>query len=69
MGVIQNSTIAESLLKKKHVTIAFHKTRESAAAGICHPINMKSKDNFADILTKAVTGKTFWSLYGALTRG
>ena len=69
MGVIQNSTIAESLLKKKHVAIAFHKTRESAAAGICHPIKTKSKDNFADILTKAVTGKTFWSLYGALTRG
>ena len=69
MGVIQNSTIAESLLKKKHVAIAFHKTRESAAAGICHPIKIRSKDNFADILTKAVTGKTFWSLYGALTRG
>jgi regulator of RNase E activity RraA len=28
-GVIQNATIAESLLKKKHVAIAYHKTRES----------------------------------------
>lgn len=68
MGVIQNSTIPDSLLKKKHVAIAYHKTREAAAAGIVHPIKVSSKNNFADILTKAVTGKTFWSLYGALTR-
>ena len=69
LGVIQNSTISDSLLKKKHVAIAYHKTREAAAAGIIHPIKVSSKNNFADILTKAVTGKTFWALYGRLTRG
>ena len=37
-GVVQNCTISDSLLKKKHVAIAYHKTRESAAAGIVHPI-------------------------------
>ena len=68
-GVILNSQFPESLLKKKHVAIAFHKTRESAAAGIVHPIKIMSKHNFADILTKAVTGKVFWSLYGELNRG
>ena len=68
-GVIQNSTIQDSLLKKKHVAIAYHKTREAAAAGIVHPIKIRSEHNFADILTKAVTGKTFWALYGKLTRG
>ena len=68
-GVIQNSTIAGSSLKKKHVAIAFHKTRESAASGICHPIKIRSEHNFVDLLTKAVTGKTFWSLYGGLTSG
>ena len=66
-GVIQNSTLPESLLKKKHVAIAYHKTREASAAGIVHPIKIKSEHNFADILTKAVTGKTFWALYGKLT--
>ena len=42
-GVIQNCTIPDSLLKKKHVAIAYHKTREAAAAGICHPIKIKSE--------------------------
>jgi hypothetical protein len=68
-GVILNCTMSDSLLKKKHVAIAYHKTREAAAAGIVHPIKIMSKHNFADILTKAVTGKTFWALYGALTSG
>jgi len=69
MGVIQNCTLPDSLLKKKHVAIAFHKTREAAAAGMVHPIKIRSEHNFADILTKAVTGKTFWALFGALTSG
>ena len=69
LGVIQNCTIPDILLKKKHIAIAYHRTRESAAAGICHPIKIKSEHNFADILTKAVTGKTFWALYGQLTSG
>ena len=69
LGVIQNFTIPDILLKKKHIAIAYHRTRESAAAGICHPIKIKSEHNFADILTKPVTGKTFWALYGQLTSG
>ena len=69
MGVIQNCTILDSLLKKKHVAVAYHRTREATAAGICHPIKIKSEHNFADILTKAVTGKKFWALYGQLTLG
>ena len=68
-GVIQNSTISDSLLKKKNVAIAYHKTREAAAAGIIHPIKVDGKNNFADLLTKAVTGKVFWTLYGGLTQG
>ena len=66
-GVIQNCTIQDSLLKKK--AIAYHMTREAAAAGMAHPIKIKSEHNFTDILTKAVTGKTFWALYGKLTSG
>jgi hypothetical protein len=66
-GVIQKSTIPDSLSKKKHVAIAYHKTREAAAADIVHPVKINSLDNFADILTTAVSGKTFWSLYGKFT--
>lgn len=68
LGVVQNATISDSLLKKKHVAIAYHKTRESAAAGIIHPIKTLSKHNFADILTKALGGKPFSTLYGKLTK-
>ena len=38
LGVIQNCTLSESLLKKKHVAIAYHKSREAAAAGMIHPM-------------------------------
>jgi hypothetical protein len=69
LGVIQNATIAESLLKKKHVAIAYHKTREAAAAGICHPIKTGGVDNFADTLTKAQTIKTFCTLVGGFMFG
>ena len=39
-AVISNCTVSASLLKKKHVAIAYHKTRESAAAGAVHPIKV-----------------------------
>ena len=65
--VIQNYTIPNSLLKKKHVVIAYHMTREAATTGICYPIKFKFKDNFTDILTKAVSGKIFWALNAQLT--
>eukprot|EP00957_Ditylum_brightwellii_P190537 14503596-Ditylum_brightwellii.AAC.1 len=68
-GVVLNSTVSDSLLKKKHVAIAYHKTREAAASRTIHPIKVASANTFADLLTKALTGKLFWRLYGELTRG
>ena len=68
-GVIPNCTIPASLLKKKHIAIAYHKTREAAAAGIIHPIKIMSINNFADILSKTLGGKIFWRLIGKLTHG
>ena len=67
-AVISNCTVSASLLKKKHVAIAYHKTRESAAAGSVHPIKVAGANNFADLLTKSVAKKTFWTLLGKLTR-
>ena len=69
LGVIQNCTLSDSLLKKKHVAIAYHKTREAAAAGMIHPMKVSSKNNFADLLTKALGGPVFWSLLERMTRG
>ena len=69
MGVIQSYTVSDSLLKKKHVAIAYHKTRESAAAGIVHPIKIAGIDNFVDIITKALGAKVFKRLLDGLTIG
>ena len=67
-GVIQNCTIPESLLKKKHVAIAYHRICEAAAARMVHPICISGHNNFADLCTKAIAGKIFWRLFGKLTR-
>ena len=69
MGVVQNATISESLLKKKHVAMSHHKTREAAAAGIAHPIEVGGDDNFADVLTEAQVLKCFCTLTGGFMCG
>lgn len=61
-SVIINATVHSSLLKKKHVAIAYHLTREATAARIVHPLKTKSEWNFADLLTKALARKPFASL-------
>jgi hypothetical protein len=45
LGVIHNVTIKDSLLKKKHVAISYHKTRETTAAGITHPVKILGTRN------------------------
>ena len=61
-SVIIQSTVHSSLLKKKHVAIAYHLTREATANGTVHPLKTKSEWNFADLLTKALACKPFASL-------
>ena len=65
MGVIQNSTIKLSLLKKKHVAISYHRTREAAASGTVHPIKTDGTINYADLLTKSQYLKTFQLIMGS----
>jgi len=48
-----NATISSSLLKKKHVAISYHMTREATAARISRPPKTNGKWNFTDICTKA----------------
>ena len=64
MGVIHNSTIKSSLLKKKHVSIPYHKTREAAASGTVNPIKTDRTINYADVLTKFQDLKTFQLITG-----
>ena len=69
MGVIQNSTIKSSLLKNKHVSTSYHKTREAAASGIVHRIKTDRKINYADVFTKSQDLKTFQLITGSYFYG
>jgi hypothetical protein len=60
--VIINTTMPPSQLKKKHNTVAFHRVCEAIAAGIINFFHIPSVSNFADILTKPLSGGTFYNL-------
>ena len=69
MGVIHNSTIKSSLLKKKHVAISYHKTCEAAAYGTMYPIKTDETINYADVLMKSQDLKTFRLITGSYFYG
>ena len=52
MSVVLNTTIPSSPLKKKHLGCAYHRVRETIAAGIIEYGHVESKENIADIFTK-----------------
>jgi len=51
-SVVKNASIPESTLRRKHNSIAYHRVRESAAAGVVKIGYIHSNDNLADMLTK-----------------
>ncbi|MGH7955207.1 MAG: Ty1/Copia family ribonuclease HI, partial [Gloeomargaritales cyanobacterium] len=59
IGVIQNASNPEGLLKKKHTALSFHRVRECNAAGILSPYHIPGVDNHADILTKVIPESPF----------
>ena len=59
LGVIQNASMPEATMQKKHTAISFHRVRECVAAGVIAPYQIDGKDNFADIFTKPVDGDYF----------
>jgi hypothetical protein len=61
-SVIINTTMPSSQLKKKHNAVAYHRVREAIPAGIINFFHIPSVDNFADILTKPLSGGTFYKL-------
>jgi hypothetical protein len=67
LGVTQNAMIKDSLLKKKHVAISYHRVQEAMAAGIVHPMKIDSKDNYADMLTKSLNERVFCTLVGQIS--
>ena len=55
-SVLKNVTLPESTLKKKSNSIAYHFVRESVALGETIHAYIPSGENFADLLTKSLTG-------------
>jgi len=54
-GVVKNTSIPESVLNKKHVSIAYHTVREAAAAGILRVGKEDTETNLADLFTKQLS--------------
>ena len=54
--VVKNSTCPESLLKKKHISIAYHRVWEAQAAGIVQIAHVPGDQNLVDLLTKLLNG-------------
>ena len=53
-SVVKSTMNPESTLKKKNVSIAYHKVRECFAAGIINFYFQYSEDNLADVFTKVL---------------
>ncbi len=51
-GVVNNTTMPESVLSKKHNQICYHRVQEAVAAGIIWIAKEDTETNLADILTK-----------------
>jgi hypothetical protein len=55
-AVVLNTNHSESTIKRKHVSIAYHRCREAQAAGYVKIGSIKGMDNMADLLTKLLPG-------------
>jgi len=55
-SVVKNTTHSESTLKRKHLSIAYHRCREAIAAGCVRIANELGEYNPADVLTKLLPG-------------
>ena len=58
-GVVLNTSLPSSTLKKKHNAVAYHRVREAVAAKVARVSYMDCEENIADILADATDGPTF----------
>ena len=65
-SVIKNGTFPESVLKKKHCSIAYHLVREHVAAQKILIYHERSSSNLADLLTKVLNHNTRMKLIPAI---
>jgi hypothetical protein len=65
-SVFKNASVPESTIKKKHLSIAYHRTREASAAGVVRLAWENGKTNIADLLTKILAGPRLRELCGMI---
>ena len=53
---VQNTSRPESQIKKKHLSISYHRCREAQAAGTIRIAKEGTKTNIADMFTKLLPG-------------
>jgi hypothetical protein len=63
-SVVKNTTAPESVLKKRHNAIAYHRARKAQAAGIIRVAWENGDTNIADLLTKLMPGPRLKELIG-----
>ena len=66
-SVVNNSTRLESVLNKKHNSIAYHYTRWNVAAGVIQVAWVNGKENLADPFTKRLAAMVRDYLFGNWT--
>ena len=54
-AVYKNCSILESILRKKHYSIDYHRNREAVSAGTCHISKEDSKTNLSYMFTKILS--------------
>ena len=62
MSVINNTSKPESCLNKKSNSICYHFIREAVAMKECLTTHVPTLQNFADLLTKYLSGKNWRDL-------
>ena len=68
-SVVKSSTFPESVLKKKHCAIAYHKVREAVAMKKCLIYYERSTSNLADLFTKVLAANDREKLIPAILSG
>jgi hypothetical protein len=63
-AVVLNSTAPESVLKKRHNAVSYHRTREACAADIIQIAHEGGDTNIADLLSKLMAGPRLRELLG-----
>ena len=61
-SVVLNCTMPNSILKKKHAACNYHRVREAITGGAVILAHIPSDYNYADILTKPLSGLPFMNL-------